>query len=128
MKHLWEVKHDYYCTRGCYYIGRDRIDEVHCEYDSFDAFLADWNDADFDYNLLFRFDWRQAGPDWELETDQLRLYFFQQRKAKPNSVYVVVKKEEEDKVKQYLLPRLQHLLKLWAPLASSPTSNSSDSH
>lgn len=118
MKHLWEVKHPYYCAEGCYYVGGYSYPEVHSEFESFKDFLAEWKDADVDYNLLFRFDWVEAGPDYELEQDQLRLYFFMQRKARPHSIHVTVTKADEPAVIEYLKPLFAHMLELWEPLES----------
>src|SRR4030066_677231 len=52
-KHLWEVDHPYYCEQGNYYSNRD--DGTHSS--SWGEFMQEFKDADFDMNLLFRWDW-----------------------------------------------------------------------
>ena len=56
MKHLWEVEHPYYCNEGNYY-------QNGCgqEYSTFAEFMESEGDSDIDYNLLFRWDWKEDG-------------------------------------------------------------------
>lgn len=107
MTHLWEIDHDYYCSEG-------RESEV---FDSFDDFIEEWGKADKSYNLLFRWDWcDSANPDYEIEQDELRLFFVMQRKGYLTSVTVKVEKTDETRVIEWLNPYLRHLMELWTPL------------
>ncbi len=65
-KHLWEVEHEYYCNLGNYYAV---IDDCHQEYDSWQEFHDKEGDSDMDYNLLFRWDWKEEDEEGEPTTD-----------------------------------------------------------
>lgn len=108
-KHLWEVNHDYYCSAGDY-------EET---YETWDDFLEEMADADKDYNLLFRWDWQVADDeDNEIETDELELFYVQQRKGRLVSITVKVQKSDEPRVIEFLRPHMAHLMGLWQPLTS----------
>lgn len=118
-KNLWQSKHPYHGTSGCYYAPAT---ECHQTYQSWGAFAEEWGDADLDYNLLYRWDWLEGksneNEDGELaHRARLELYFIQQRRAVPFSVYVYVTREDEPQVREYLTARYEHLLKLWTPLS-----------
>ena len=50
MKHLWEIKHDYYCEESNYF----GVENTHHEYKTFNDFLEKFGDSDFDMNLVYR--------------------------------------------------------------------------
>lgn len=113
-KYLWEVKHDYYCNLGNYY-----SNGCGHTYESFDDFIAEWGDADFDMNLLFRWDWKVADPEDENnenQSDKLEIFWMLQRKGAYRFCEIDIVKEDEDKVKKFLKPRWEHLKGLWQPL------------
>lgn len=101
-KHLWEYDHPYYCDEGDY-------DE---QFVSWQAFIDEMGNADKDLNLLFRWDWKQD----EYYDNVLLLYFIQQRKGRLVSFRVAMQNEDEENVKQYLLPHKQHMDALWLPI------------
>lgn len=116
-KHLWEVDHSYYCNRGNYY-APDR-------YRSWAEFIAEYADADFDLNLVFRWDWLE-GPDWGLpefngdanyRNGLLLVFWMGQRKGLYHWSEVEVCRADEPAVVEFLRPRMQHLLGLWEPLS-----------
>lgn len=126
-KHLWEIGHPYYGTAGCYYTPGTQWAEVHQDIDSWADFMGSWGDADEDYNLLYRWDWKKTNPgdyeceleedpDYELPGDTLELFYMLQRKAKPMSVFVKVTDEDEDAVREFLKGKAAHMRKLWEPL------------
>lgn len=119
MKHLWEHDHPYYCTEGCYYRSGP---DVHDQEPSWSSFMESWGDSDENYNMLMRWDWC-VGEEHGIGKDQheLRLYFFQQRHAKPHSVYVAVTPADEDAVRAWLATRWEHTKRLWAPLSDVAT-------
>lgn len=127
MIHLW-AKHRYYCADGCYFAKRS---ECHIDYETWEDFIAEQGDADWDYNLLYRFDWMAKDEEKEsyepvdLDTRDgvLKLYFMGQRKAYPRSVHVQVCAGDEDKVRAYITPRFEFLKSLWAPLEGSDCEN-----
>lgn len=102
MTHLWEIDHPYYCNEGNYYAPGDTI----FEYDSWDDFIAEWDDADPDYNLVFRW-------DWSPEDDVVSVFWMGQRKGLYQCTRTKVRKEDEPRVMAFLRPRWLHLRTLW---------------
>lgn len=118
-KHLWEVKHDYYCNDGNYY-----AKDTHVIHESWPEFMEAEGDADMDYNLVFRWDWRE-GEGWELGSyngddyyrhARLRIYFMGQRKGMFRSAEVKVCRADEPSIIEYLRPRWENLKAMWEPL------------
>ena len=119
-KHLWEVKHPYYANEGNYY-----SNECHAPYKSWAEFIEAEGDADIDYNLVYRWDWRE-GEDWgagaytgddNYRNGLLFVFFIGQRKALARSAEVQVCRADEPAVIEYLKPRLARLMEIWEPLA-----------
>lgn len=119
-KRLWECEHSYYCNEGNYFAN----ESVGSEYKSFSYFLAEWGDADADYNLLFRWDWIESEDDDAIpyngddnyRNGRLKLFWMGQRKGKYTYCIVEVCRNDEAAVIEFLKPRLEHLLSLWQPL------------
>lgn len=114
MKHLWEIEHPYYCNLNNYF-------DNGCgnTYESWADFVAEEGDSDPDYNLLFRFDWREADPEcehWGNEREELQLFWMGQRKGLYRFTQVNVTKADEPAVREWLQGRLNYLMKLWEPL------------
>lgn len=125
MTHLWEPKHPYYCAESSYGLDDDIVDE----HSSWASFMAENGDADPDYNLVFRWDWKWDGgdetedepngpaPDDEyLMYGTLRVFWMVQRKGYHRVSRVRVCKANEGEVLAWLQSRLEYLMKLWAPL------------
>jgi hypothetical protein len=114
--HLWEVEHPYYCNLGNFY-----SNDCGQRYNSFDDFLGEWGDADMDYNLLFRWDWREAeyyreSNDEDVRThDILEIFWMLQRKGAYTFCEIKVTKDEEQKVINFLRPRWEYMARLWRP-------------
>lgn len=112
MKHLWEIKHPYYLSDSNWYSNEARI----C-FQSWDDFIAEWGDADKDYNLLFRWDWTVYDKDDVDPGDNhsvLLLGYMLQRKGK--YVPIVIEnpdKSREDEIRAFLQERLDYLLTVW---------------
>jgi hypothetical protein len=130
-KHLWEIDHPYYCTEGCYYVGSDKYADVHADWASWADFKEAWGKSDPDYNLLFRWDWARTDPsDYEYEVeedpafempgDNLQLFYFLQRKAKPFSHHINVTEDDEEDIREWLTNKADHMRKLWEPLLDEP--------
>lgn len=116
--------HPYYAAEGCYYAKAGPGDDFpHYEHDSWADFLEENGDNDLDMNLLYRWDWDPQSAEDALEfgpePEQVQLYFMQQRKARPVSIYVTVTPEDEPAVRAYLEVRAAHLRTLWSPLLRS---------
>lgn len=126
MAHLWEVDHSYYCNEGNFYARPDS--GLGPRYKSFAEFLEEWDSADLDMNLVFRWDWHE-GEDWgasEYNGDPnyrnglFKVFMMGQRKGLYNWLVVEVCRADEPAVIEYLRPRLAHLFSLWAPLSPPP--------
>lgn len=116
-KHLWDVDHPYYATEGNY-----RTNGYHHEFETWEDFLIELGNADLDFNLIYRWDWKTPNPDFyepgeEMPaTDTLSLFYIMQRKADPFSAAVQVTKDQEDEIRAWLTVRAEHLRKVWEPL------------
>ena len=116
MAHLWEVKHDYYCQDTNYFSSEKPV-----EFRNWQSFLTEYEKADMDYNLVFRWDWKDSTvSDNELKQDELHIYTMWQRKGRFVAVIVNVFKEDEQLVIDWLKPRFEHLMKLWQPIELQP--------
>ena len=120
MKHLWETDHAYYCNETNYFESNSTV-----EYGSFADFLENEGDADFDYNLVFRWDWVE-GEDEELppyngddsfRNGLLKVFWMGQRKGAFRSTTVKVCRADENEIKKFLIPRWQYLRGLWEGIA-----------
>jgi hypothetical protein len=123
-KHLWECDHSYYCNEGNYF--SSNADEPFMSHESFADFLSEEGESDKDYNLLFRWDWKEVDEetgecnfygDNYYRNGKLLLFFMGQRKGLYRWVEVEVCRADEPSVIKYLAPRWQHMQELWAPLA-----------
>lgn len=122
-KHLWEAKHSYYCNEGNYFSN----ESVERTYSSFADFLSKEGDSDMDYNLLFRWDWKEENDDGEsnfngdvyYRNGELKLFWMGQRKGLYRYSIVDVCRADESAVIEFLKPRMLHLFSLWEPLAET---------
>lgn len=123
-KHLWEIKHPYYCNDGNYF----KNGEVY-EHESWAEFMDEFSldQTDMDYNLVFRWDWKKPDPSdfdvageygdpEEVPTwDKLHLYFMGQRKGYFFVHIVDVTEGDEEPVREYLSAYAEHMRKIWEP-------------
>lgn len=121
--HLWEVKHSYYCNDTNWY---SNDCTHHC--DSWPEFARDWGNLDDDYNLVFRWDWKAEIDDDERMTERgktghgiLQVCYMQQRKGKYVTVFVKVTGDDEQAVREWLAPKMRHLMSLWTPIVAAAT-------
>lgn len=118
-KHLWEVNHPYYCCEEAW---NSNSGPTH--YDMWASFAEEWQDADFDMNLLFRFDWVEgtdegAAPfngDVYYRNGIFKTFWIGQRKGLFLCNTVSVCRADEPAVLEFLRPRFDYLANLWAPL------------
>lgn len=120
-KHLWEIKHPYYCSEGNYF-----SNDMHHEYKSWVDFLDEFGDTDMDMNLVFRWDWTEKdyetgepnfNGDENYRNGKLLLFYMGQRKAKCWSCEVDVCRADEAAILEFLKPRWEHMRALWAPFS-----------
>lgn len=123
--HLWEADHAYYCAEGNYFAKSGEQPTQH--YKSWAEFIAEHGDAEFDYNLVFRWDWRE-GADYDLpefngdvnyRNGQVMVCWMGQCKGLYRWTTVEVCRADEPAVIAFLQPRLDYLAALWAPLKVS---------
>ncbi len=123
-QHLWEVEHPYYCSEDNYF-----SNDCTASYKSWAEFLENEGDSDPDINLVFRWDWespRKEGNDpespikWQgdesYRDSRLVVFCVGQSKGFFRSVSVEVCRADEPAIKEWLMSRFHHLLKLWTPL------------
>ena len=123
--HLWEVKHAYYCNEGNYFARGDQ--QPHMKYRNWAEFIAEEGDSDFDYNLLFRWDWKEENDNGEAtfngdvnyRNGRLFLFWMGQRKGLYRWTEIEVCRADEPAIREWLQPRLNYLMKLWAPLTGA---------
>jgi len=110
---LWGAEHPYHCSTANYYSNN-------CEHswESWAAFFEEFGDSDEDYNMVFRWDWDPAGPEWNgRETPELTIFMMHQRKGMFASHTVKnIKAEDEPKVREWLKARWDYMRRLWEPL------------
>lgn len=131
-RHLWEVEHRYYCSENNYFARGD--EQPTARYKSWAEFFSEEGDSDPDYNLLFRWDWRE-GADWELaeyngddnyRNGRLLLFWMGQRKGLYRWTEIEVCRADEPAVSAFLTERFRHLLSLWEPFALRALSQETD--
>ena len=107
-KHLWEIKHAYYCSEG----------EDSAEYNSWAEHLDGAESMDMDLNLLVRWDWEIDKPsdDPNYRDGILNLYYVAQRKGIIWSSTVQVCRNDEASVRQYLEKCWGKLNEIWMPI------------
>jgi hypothetical protein len=122
-KHLWEVKHNYHASG-----------EHGESYESFSDYLDEFDGADPDYNLIFRWDWHDFktakdadyhgfynGTIAPYESDDkingiLKIYIVAQRHGYVIESIIKVCRADEPKVIEYLNKGKDYLFNLWNPL------------
>lgn len=116
MKHLWEIDHPYYCCESNYYApGREQ--PFH-HYESWQEFIKENEDADFDMNLVFRFDWKKASDDNGQSCDKLFIYWMGQRKGLYRWSEIDIQDADELAVIKFLKPRWDYLVTLWEGISN----------
>jgi hypothetical protein len=114
---LYESNHPYYFSEGNYF-----DNSCHDIWDDFDHYIGDFGNADIDYNLVIRWDWRNADI-WEYEDgkDRLMIQMVKQRKAILCSHEIPVTEEDEPRIREYLRNHAERLAENWAPMVLEPS-------
>ncbi len=124
MAHLWEIKHPYYCNQGNYFAREPCGDH----YKTFAEFMSAYADADFDYNLVFRWDWDETNGDDEstfngdvnYRNGELLIFWMGQRKGIYRWSTVEVCRADEPAVRAFLEPRWEYMKALWSGISDDP--------
>lgn len=125
-KHLWEIDHPYYCNEGNYF-ARESVESY---FKTFADFLSAWGDADFDYNLLFRWDWQENDDDDKptfngdvnYRNGKLKVFWMGQRKGLFMYSIVEVCRADEPAVIAFLKPRWDYMRLLWEGIADEEST------
>lgn len=131
MTPLWEFDHPYYCSESNYF-----SNDCYSQYESWESFVDEQGELDFDMNLVFRWDWN---PNEHLgdETAEARreyaarfgdrdhawtlsVFWMGQRKGLFRCTDVKVCKANEPAVRAWLAQRAEHMRLLWEPLLTGP--------
>ena len=120
-KHLWEIDHPYYFDGSHYFgTGSSCAGELFPRFDTFQSFLSEWDSADADYNLVWRWDWTEDAPppngDQHYRNGTLLVNFMMQRKGYHLQARVSVCRADEPGVIEYLRSKADHIRLLWGPL------------
>lgn len=103
-----KIDHDYYCSESNYYSHKPKGN-----WSTFQDFFNEFQDADVDMNLIFRWDikTRDNGQDY------MEIFMIHQRKGifAPHYIESVSESDVENIVK-LLQPHLDKLTKNWLPL------------
>ena len=105
---LKDLDHPYYCAHGNFF--KSGWYEVIDSWEDFMEFAKDW---DMDMSFVFRWDWKVSGDYHTLD-----LHWVQQRKGIVGSHTIRVKPTDEPAVRAWLLPRWEHMQRMWAPLST----------
>lgn len=123
---LFEADHPYYCNEGNYYAPGN--DQPTARYRTWAEFIEEEGESDMDYNLLFRWDWRES-EDWghgspfngdpNYRNGVLLLYWMGQRKGLYRWTEIEVCRADEPAIRAFLQIRFDYLVSLWGPLTPS---------
>lgn len=117
------VEHSYYCSESNYFANRS--DGGPIEYGSWSRFLDEFDRADIDLNMVFRWDWKRFDPQDYTEEDMpkdqrdtLQICMMHQRKGKYCSYLVRVTDADADDVQAFLKKHWEYLKSIWEPISS----------
>lgn len=123
-KHLWEIKHPYYCATECYFTAQS----IRTEYASWLEFIAAEGVDDLDLNFVFRWDWNLGEdhslpihPDPYYRDGELQIFFMNQRKGYHRVAEIKVCKADESSVREWLKGRWDHMKTVWEPFDHEST-------
>lgn len=121
-RRLFDVDHPYYCSDSNYFASG--TNQPFTSYSSWEDFLEEEGDADFDMNLVFRWDWKPklTGQGATRIDDNYRgytlsIFWMGQRKGLFRVTETDVCRADELAVRTWLAARWQHLQLLWAPFS-----------
>ncbi|AGN30238.1 hypothetical protein VPFG_00239 [Vibrio phage nt-1] len=109
------VVHPYYCSDSNYY-----SNDAGCSFETATDFLEEFNDADIDMNLVFRWD---VKPHLDAETEEVTdkfyadVFMIHQRKGIFAPYHIEsITEDEASSFAEYLRRHKEALTKLWEPL------------
>ena len=109
------VEHPYYCSDSNYY-----SNDANSHYNNMTQFLDDWEDADPEYNLMFRWDiinYSETEEGVEAGRYRAELFFMLQRKGIFKPVIIDnVNEVEAERFEKFAKVHWELLKKMWLPL------------
>lgn len=110
------VDHPYYCSDSNFYSNEPRM-----RYETLEEFLEEWEDADIDMNLIFRWDVHVRDEDNENFDDYgpyyAEVFIIHQRKGIFRPIWIDSVREEDYEIFTALLSKHYARLKeVWEPL------------
>lgn len=115
LQRLVSCDHPYYCSESNYY-----SNEASQRYETATEFLDDFESADVDMNLVFRWD---VNPNGKTGADAGRycaeIFMMLQRKGIFKPIYIAhINEAEAERLEQYLAKHFETIKALWAPFDS----------
>lgn len=110
-----KTKHSYYCRLECW-----NSTEPLLEYKTFSDFLEEWENADPDYNLLFRYDIYQNEDKNSnlIDSYRLELFYILQRKGIFLPILVNDFKDTDiEKFNIFIKTKWEYLKNIWEPIS-----------
>ena len=102
------IEHDYYCNESNYY-----SNEPTSSFDTFKDFYNEYQDADVDMNLVFRWDLREYKDSGKYYMD---IYIIQQRKGIYTPIHISsFGKSDISNFIKYIQPHIDKLKSIWKP-------------
>jgi len=103
------VRHDYYASESNYY-----SQEATGNYETWNDFYEEFNDADIDMNLIYRWDITETE---EKEKYSMFVVIIAQRKGIYMPIFIdSVEEKDVPQIKAFLKPHFEKLLRIWNPL------------
>lgn len=114
LRDLVESDHPYHSANYNYY-----SNEATVEHDSLKAFLDEFEDADIDMNLVFRWDVKDTSPEDSDEEDiTIYVYLLQQRKGIYSPQIIEdFEKDQLPRFRKYLQKHYKRLQEIWSPIS-----------
>ena len=108
---LYEAKHPYYCESQNYFQRMDSPTETYFRFDCWEDFHKEAKD--------WESEWIDEDSGYESIPEHLKLYFFRQRKGFHVTMHINVTKEDEPRIKEYLIQKSKNLKATWFPILNS---------
>lgn len=109
------VKHPYYCSDSNYY-----SNDASEKYENWEEFISDWDDADVEYNHVFRFDIKE-NEDYNgigEGTYYCEIFVILQRKGIFKPIFIAeIKPENFISIKNFLAKHFEEVKKIWQPFS-----------
>ena len=110
------VDHPYYCSESNFY-----SNEPNQGYETATEFLDDFESADIDMNLVFRFDVQPRGENGaEYGRYCAEIFMMLQRKGIFKPIYIKhINEKEAERLESYLAKHFEKIKEIWRPFGSN---------